>query len=135
MCRRDRYAAHGASWMDTLNPQRRRPLAGVLASPCSWPHALGAICRSGCYLSMQRRRPRRCMGPRSSEKQADFLRKWQRDAAHACDECVLETHLADLSTASRALLLHTGQTPWRPLNIYSLRAMWQCSLCSMFRRG
>ena len=39
------------------------------------------------------------------DEPVDFLRGWQRTAAHACDERALETHLADLSLASRALLL------------------------------
>ena len=39
------------------------------------------------------------------DEPADFLRGWQRRASHACDERALETHLADLSPASRALLL------------------------------
>ena len=43
--------------------------------------------------------------PSQQDEPADFLRGWQRRASHACDERALETHLADLSPASRALLL------------------------------
>ena len=39
------------------------------------------------------------------DEPADFLRGGQRRASHACNERALETHLADLSPASRALLL------------------------------
>ncbi|OLQ07106.1 hypothetical protein AK812_SmicGene9518 [Symbiodinium microadriaticum] len=42
------------------------------------------------------------------DEPADFLRGWQRRASHACDERTLETHLADLSPASRALLSQAG---------------------------
>ena len=45
-------------------------------------------------------------GPFSrNDEPAGTLRGWQRGAAHACDERAIETHLADLSPASRALLL------------------------------
>ena len=45
-------------------------------------------------------------GPSSrNDEPAGTLRGWQRGAAHACDERALETHLADPSPASRALLL------------------------------
>ena len=45
-------------------------------------------------------------GPSSrNDEPAGTLRGWQRGAAHAGDERALETHLADLSPASRALLL------------------------------
>ena len=39
------------------------------------------------------------------DEPADFRRGWLRKASHACDERTLETHLADLSPASRAQLL------------------------------
>ena len=48
----------------------------------------------------------------------------QHLAAHACDECVLETHLANLSPASQALLLSgAGPHASRCITV-SCRYMW-----------
>ena len=90
------------------SPQRHRPLAGVSSSPCNWPHALGACRRSGCCFPAEPRHPRHYAGSNRLAlpwRRRPILRGWQRTAAHVCDERALETRLADLSTASRALLL------------------------------
>ena len=48
---------------------------------------------------------RHCMVELTEPTGIDYLRGWQRRASRACDERALETHVADLSPASRALLL------------------------------
>ena len=116
----DRHAAYWASWMDTLPViQARVPsaaerlLAALRDNRAARLPSLLAATQAAAYLTTQGyavpswdEAISNVPGPQPQpDEPADFLRGWQRRASHACDERALETHLADLSPASRALLL------------------------------
>ena len=116
----DRHAAYWASWMDTLPViQVRVPSAAdrLLAAlrddrAARLPSLLAATQAAACLTTQGYAVPAwnealpDLPGLHSRhDEPADFLRGWQRRASHACDERALETHLADLSPASRVLLL------------------------------
>ena len=116
----DRHAAYWASWMDTLPViQARVPsaaerlLAALRDNRAARLPSLLAATQAAAYLTTQGyavpswdEAISTVPGPQPQpDEPADFLRGWQRRASHACDERALETHLADLSPASRALLL------------------------------
>ena len=116
----DRHAAYWASWMDTLPViQARVPsaaerlLAALRDDRAARLPSLLAATQAAAYLTTQGYAVPAWDEALSDlpglhsrhDEPADFLRGWQRRASHACDERALETHLADLSPASRALLL------------------------------
>ena len=116
----DRHAAYWASWMDTLPVIHTRApgiaarLLALLRDP-SAGHlpSLTAAVQAAAYLRTQGfEAPAwgeafvdHAVPTDREDEPEDFLRGWQRRAARACDECALETHLPELTTASRALLL------------------------------
>ena len=115
----DRHAAYWASWMDTLPVIHTRApgiaarLLALLRDP-SAGHvpSLTAAVQAAAYLSTQGFEApgwgealEDHADPTDREDEpGSFLRGWHR-AARACDERALETHLPELSPASRALLL------------------------------
>ena len=116
----DRHAAYWASWMDTLPViQARVPsaaerlLAALRDDRAARLPSLLAATQAAAYLTTQGYAVPAWDEALSDlpglhsrhDEPADFLRGWQRRASHAGDERALETHLADLSPASRALLL------------------------------
>ena len=116
----DRHAAYWASWMDTLPVIHTRApgiaarLLALLRDP-SAGHlpSLTAAVQAVAYLHTQGfEAPAwgeafvdHAVPTDREDEPEDFLRGWQRRAARACDERALETHLPELTTASRALLL------------------------------
>ena len=134
-CRRELLACHSvsaalgcvelwptgmASWMDTLPVIHTRApgiaarLLALLRDP-SAGHlpSLTAAVQAAAYLHTQGfEAPAwgeafvdHAVPIDREDEPEDFLRGWQRRAARACDERALETHLPELTTASRALLL------------------------------
>ena len=115
-----RQAAHWASWCDTLPViQARAPVAADRLL-----HALqGHVPLPAAAAANQARDALRAIGYDAPAwaslldasdappargcafEPGDALRGWQRHAAGACDERACETHLSDLTLASRALLL------------------------------
>ena len=116
----ERYAAHWASWCDTLTVVRARApavadrllraLQGHIPLPCAAAaaHAREHLVAQGYDAPTwdMLASPHTAPAPRApGDEPGDHLRGWQRQAARACDERACVTHLAELSPASRALLL------------------------------
>ena len=86
----------------SLRAQEAGPLPSILAATQAAAYLAGQGYAVPAWDDTHSAPP----GPSSrNDEPAGTLRGWQRGAAHACDERALETHLADLSPASRALLL------------------------------
>ena len=108
----DRFAAHWASWCDTMPViQARRPRPPKPKHTCV---TLGTRHRIDWAVI--------CSGaaaPPAPDQTDDPwpLKGWQRSAARACDERAYETHLSHLTSASCALLLsQAGPFASRALN-------------------
>ncbi|OLQ08844.1 hypothetical protein AK812_SmicGene7597 [Symbiodinium microadriaticum] len=133
----DRFAAHWASWCDTLPViLARAPAAaarlraalqgdGALPSTAAATHARAHLCDLGFeapdWADL-------CSGAATAPPDPDHaddpwpVKGWQRSAARACDKRAYETHLSDLTPASRALLLsQAGPFASRALNLMPTR--------------
>ena len=133
----DRFATHWASWCDTLPViLARAPAAaarlraalqgdGALPSTAAATHARAHLCDLGfeapAWADL-------CSGAATAPPDPDHaddpwpVKGWQRSAARACDKRAYETHLSDLTPASRALLLsQAGPFASRALNLMPTR--------------
>ena len=133
----DRFAAHWASWCDTLPViLARAPAAaarlraalqgdGALPSTAAATHARAHLCDLGfeapAWADL-------CSGAATAPPDPDHaddpwpVKGCQRSAARACDKRAYETHLSDLTPASRALLLsQAGPFASRALNLMPTR--------------
>ena len=99
------HVTDGVLWMDTLPVIQACALFAaqrLLASLRADSQALAfARCCSRLWLTW----PGRAVLCRRRDEPAGVMRGWQRRGAHACDERALDMHIADLSPASRGLLL------------------------------
>ena len=132
----DRFAAHWASWCDTMPViQARAPAAaarlraalqgdGALPSSAAATQALAHLRDLGYEAPDWAVICSGAAAPPAPDRDDDPwpFRGWQRSAARACDERTYETHLSHLTSASRALLLsQAGPFASRALNLLPTR--------------
>ena len=130
----DRHAAHWASWQDTLPVIRARAPAAAerllqaLQGEAALPSTAAAVAAQGRLRQAGYDAPgwdAQGAGPPAPDVQRPGedsgpwpFKGWQRLAARACDERAFETHLSELSPASRALLLsQAGPFAARAINV------------------
>ena len=114
----DRFAAHWASWCDTLPvilaraPAAAARLCAALQGDGALPSTAAATHAHLCGLGFEAPDwADLCSGAATAPPDPDHaddpwpVKGWQRSAARACDKRAYETHLSDLTPASRALLL------------------------------
>ena len=124
-------AAYWASWADCLPAIRTRApavadrLVGALQASADAAAPILAARHAAACLRVQGFEPpawgslQRPPAQQHEREFGDFLQGWQRLAATASDQRALETHLSDLDSASRALLLsQAGPHAARTLTVF-----------------